>query len=327
MRIALRGGLMTHIKTLLTGSVVAAVVLALPHPAPAQETKAAGVVTTLQGTATVTRVAAAQTPEQVLPLKFREDVFARDRVRTDDQSLVRILLGGRAVVTVRERSELTITETPDVQTIEIKTGKIALAVAKEKMKPNERIDVKTPNAVAGVRGTVLITEVTQQAGQPPRTDFTLITGIVDVLVRDSTGRSIGSPVMLNALQTLGISGFTPPSGPRNITPAQAQTIANGYKANLKEPPANANQQVKDRQVEQAGNSAAIAGTGGVDTLKTFVARANNPGPPTRTVTGDDTRNGGGHDPAAITPPPPPPPTCNCLREGGTAALTTARPRR
>ena len=40
-----------------------------------------------------------------------------------------MLLGGKAVVTVRERSSLTITETLGKATIDLESGKIALAVA------------------------------------------------------------------------------------------------------------------------------------------------------------------------------------------------------
>jgi hypothetical protein len=60
---------------------------------------------------------------------------------------------------VRERSALTITEVPGRSTIDLDSGKVAVAVAKDKMRPGEQIEVKTPNAVAAVRGTVFIAEV------------------------------------------------------------------------------------------------------------------------------------------------------------------------
>src|SRR5439155_353517 len=78
-----------------------------PAIATAQADKA-GVVTTLEGHVTAARTA---TPQPVA-LKFKDDVFVNDRVVTGDRSLARLLLGGRAVVTVRERSALTITELP-----------------------------------------------------------------------------------------------------------------------------------------------------------------------------------------------------------------------
>jgi hypothetical protein len=67
-----------------------------------------GVVTRLEGTVTAAR---ASSPQPVA-LKFKDGVFVNDRIVTGDQSVVRMLLGGKAVVTVRERSSLTITEVP-----------------------------------------------------------------------------------------------------------------------------------------------------------------------------------------------------------------------
>jgi hypothetical protein len=136
--------------------LLVAVLHLLPSAALAQAPRA-GVVTTLEGNVTVT---SASVP-QPRPLKFRDDVFVNDRVVTGDQSIARMLLGGKAVVTVRERSSLTITEIPGKSTITLDSGKIAVAVAREKVKPGEEIEVRTPNAVAGVRGTVFIAEVVQ----------------------------------------------------------------------------------------------------------------------------------------------------------------------
>jgi len=78
----------------------------LPSLAFAQATKA-GLVTTLEGHVTVTRVTLA--PQ---PLQFKDDVFFDDTVTTGDQPIARMRLGGKAVVTVRERSRLTISEVP-----------------------------------------------------------------------------------------------------------------------------------------------------------------------------------------------------------------------
>jgi FecR protein len=275
---------MKSVKMLVAHSVAVAG-LALALPAVAQSPSPAGVVTNLQGTANLQRVSTTQPAPQLLPLKFRDELLVQDRITTGDQSLVRILLGGKAVVTVREHSSLTITDTQTTSTINMSVGKIALAVLKDRMKPGESIEIKTPNAVAGVRGTVLIAEVTQataQAGTPAggvTSRFTLLTGIVDVSLLDpTTGRPGASRFTLNPLQTLGITGFTPPAGPRNITPAQAQAAANDYKVNLKDAPQASNAQITDRQVEQAANAAA-ATTGGLNTTQQLI---NN------TVTGGTT---------------------------------------
>ena len=101
----------------MLATIGAACLISFPTVTMAQTAKA-GVVTTLQGTATVARATAAQPA----PLKFKDDVFIQDHIVTGESSLVRILLGGKAVITVRERSALTIHETPTTSTIEISAG-------------------------------------------------------------------------------------------------------------------------------------------------------------------------------------------------------------
>src|SRR6185369_11448950 len=143
---------MTLARRILTVSLV--ITSFWPAVAAAQVAKA-GVVTTLEGNVTAARAATAQP----VALKFKDDVFVNDRVVTGDRSLARLLLGGKAVVTVRERSALTITEVPGRSTVDLDSGKVAVAVAKDKMQPGEQVEVKTPNAVAAVRGTVFVAEV------------------------------------------------------------------------------------------------------------------------------------------------------------------------
>jgi hypothetical protein len=236
----------------------AACVLSFPTIAPAQAVKA-GVVTTLQGTATVARAATPQ-PE---PLKFKDDVFLHDQIVTGERSTVRILLGGKAVVTIRERSVLTIHEAPSTSTIEISSGKIALAVAKDRMKPGESVQIKTPNAIAGVRGTVVIADVAApvKAGGNVTARFTLLTGIVDVAQLDGPfGQPTGQAVLLHPLQTVEVVGHTPPGAVQAISQAQGRAIASDYKVTLPTPPPAANTEVTGRQIEMAvQHSAALTG--------------------------------------------------------------------
>ena len=123
----------------------------LPGPAEAQTSDAVGVVTTLDGRATVAR------PALTVPLalKFKDDVFGRDRISTQENSLIRVLLGGKAILTVRELSEVTISEEPGRAVVTLPSGKVVLAVAKQRMRPGESIEIRTPNAVAAVRGSIL----------------------------------------------------------------------------------------------------------------------------------------------------------------------------
>src|SRR5213593_3697877 len=213
-----------------------ALVVAVPATAFAQPTKA-GVVTTVLGTATVSRASLSQP----VPLKFKDDVFAQDRVSTGDDSVARILLGGRAIVTVRERSSLTITEVPHVSTIDVGVGRAAIAVAKERMKPGETIEIRTPNAVAGIRGTIVVVEVdrtTVASAEDPAaftTRFTVITG--EVLVRQlQGGQPFGGGVTLGANQQARFTGPTPPVT-RSLSPSEASRLSNSFKTTKAAPPA------------------------------------------------------------------------------------------
>lgn len=158
--------------------MLATLVVALsPLPTLAQ-TQPVGVVTTLTGRADLTRA----TLSQPLILKFKDDVFERDRIATAEKSIVRVLLGGKAIVTVRELSVLTITEEPGRATIDLASGKIAVAVAKQRMRPGETLDVRTPNAVAAVRGTVFVVEThqvgtSQASGSGPAGSFVTIVDV------------------------------------------------------------------------------------------------------------------------------------------------------
>ena len=255
------------VMTTLLGrsAAIAALTLALPVAAPAQTPKA-GVVTTLHGTATVAR-ASAPAPT---PLKFRDDVFARDRITTGEQSIVRILLGGKAVVTVRERSDLTITETATTSTLEVGSGKIALAVNKDRMRPGESVDIRTPNAVAAIRGTTVVAEVAPAIGGAGLTSrFTLLTGLIDVTPLDpATGRPSGPAVGMIPLQTLSITGAAIIGTPRNITRTEAHAVTSDLKPRLKDPSKDANREVISDQVDQAArHAAALTGEGVQDAAK------------------------------------------------------------
>ncbi|MDP2628015.1 MAG: FecR family protein, partial [Candidatus Rokubacteria bacterium] len=181
-----------------------------PVSSHAQAVKA-GVISTVSGTVTAIRAGLAQP----LPLKFKDDVFLQDRIATGEQSLARVLLGGKALVTIRELSVLTITEVPGQATINLESGKIGLAVARDRMRPGESIEVRTPNAVAAVRGTVLITETDRVAGQLPRTAMYLTSdpsgrGVGVTPLDPATGQPIGPPRRLAANERfLGIANQVP----------------------------------------------------------------------------------------------------------------------
>jgi hypothetical protein len=201
-----------------------AFVLALSATVPVGAQEKVGVVTTVIGPVTVARTSLP--PE---PLKFKDDVFVQDRVMTGEDAITRILLGGKVIVTVRERSTLTITEVPGLSTIHLTSGRIAVAVEKSRMKSGERVDIRTPQAVAGVRGTVLIVEA-----EPSTSTVTVLRGLVHVTrLNSATGLPIGRFTAVGAQQAVTVRNNVLPARPQSITPHRANELTQEFAPPLK----------------------------------------------------------------------------------------------
>ena len=69
------------------------------------------------------------------PLRFKDEVFLRDHISTAAQSLTRLLLGKKALLTVRELSELELVDQSGISTIQLFLGKVAIGVARQRMSP------------------------------------------------------------------------------------------------------------------------------------------------------------------------------------------------
>ena len=265
---------MANLRRMVAGTLCA--LLFAPSFASAQAPPKAGIVTTLEGNVTATRAAAPP-----VALRFKDDVFLQDTVTTGDQSLARMLLGGKAVVTVRERSVLTITEIPGRSLIEIDSGKFALAVARERMRPGEVIEIRTPNAIAGVRGSVIVTEVESAPGaRVPASSLYVLTGsLSDAQPRDPTTRlGVGTPQNINPMQQFRVVGLAPTV--LQIRPDQLGAIRAGLqpRGGPKHKEAQNQQQLTVQQVQTATTLAqGLIGPGGAEGL--FASNPNpSPGP-------------------------------------------------
>jgi hypothetical protein len=162
-----------------------------PGATLAQTGRGVGVVTTLAGTVTVARVAL----PGPRPLHFKDDVFVRDHIATAEKSVVRVLLGGKALVTVRELSSLTIKEETGRSTVDLTSGKIAMGVLRQRMRPGEVIEIRTPNAIAAIRGTVLVVElIPAPGGTSGQPSYTTKVHVLHGLVEVSDPNNPGAPV-------------------------------------------------------------------------------------------------------------------------------------
>ncbi len=136
---------------------LSAIALVVAEQASAQEP--VGVVTALQGTARLTR----PTVPTPVSLRFKDGLLIRDIVDTQEKSLVRILFGGKSTVTVRELSRLEVREEtlPTGATLsvhDLSKGAILVNVARQLLRPDDEVQIRTPNAVAAVRGTTISAE-------------------------------------------------------------------------------------------------------------------------------------------------------------------------
>lgn len=274
----------------LMSSAVATVLLAAAG-AGAQEPASArgiGVVTALQGQATVSRAAL----PQPAPLRFKENVFFRDQIATKERSTLRLLLGGKGVLTIREQSQVTLDEQvagPARQSvINVTAGKVGAAIARSLMRPGETVEIRTPNASAAVRGTVLIAEyippkqsaaapervllasveawpILAQAGGAGQSNFFVLSGQVTVSVAGQP------PVTLGAMQSVSVAAT--PAGVtvgavQAMTPEQAAQASQGLQAG--KAPAGAGEAGRGAQA-QAQIAAALA---------TAIVEASQAGQPT-----------------------------------------------
>ena len=209
-----------------------------------------GVVTTLAGNATVARAAL---PEP-RPLRFKDDVFLRDRISTAERSIVRVLLGGKALVTVRELSALTITEDVGRSAIDLSSGKIAMGVLRQRMRPGEVIEIRTPNAIAAIRGTVLVVELIREPGGSsgaPRytTKVSVLHGLVEVSDPKNPG---AAPAQVGTLESWSRTG-SDPSALVPMSPAAAEQVFAGLHSapQIAEGPSEFIQSVTSREQAKA----------------------------------------------------------------------------
>jgi len=262
--------------------------LALPATARSAEPQV-GVVAMLLGTAMVTR-AALPGPA---PLRFKDDVLLRDRITTAEKSAVRVLLGGKATVTVREMSALTITEVPGTSTVSLTAGRTAVAVSKARMRPGEVLEIRTPNVVTAVRGTFVIVEVT-----PGRSTITILRGLVEVTKLDpTTAGPVGPAVKVGALERVIVTDAGPVPAPQAITPEAARSLASDFTFLPKDTPAASvaalNEEVKKASmsdVTRTVNSISTpaigplrggaTGTGGLSALTQGISTPAGPTAPT-----------------------------------------------
>ena len=176
-------------------------------PAVAAEAPA-GQVTNVVGAGSLARAAA----PAAVPVRQQDSLFVGDRIDTREQSVVRILLGGKVTVTIRELSSLTVREEPSRASVELHGGKVAVQVNPALMRKGDAVHVITPNAVAAVRGSILIAEL---AGADDAQESTLsaLEASLPIVVASRAELDRGQPLQASQAVVIRGRGATARLGP------------------------------------------------------------------------------------------------------------------
>ena len=185
--------------------------------ADAQQPTSIGHVTALEGKVTVLRQGKFA-PE---PLTLHKPVFQEDIIETDRASKVRITLSDATVISLGEQSRLELKHFSYDARQQTRSGRLAIAwgffraILKEMTSPSS-VEVITPTAVAAIRGTDLMGEVTADS-----TAIVVLEGTVAV----SNVRPMfrGLSTLTPGLGTT-VKGDEPPSTPTKWSEARIEGL-------------------------------------------------------------------------------------------------------
>src|SRR3989304_924309 len=148
----------------------------VPGLAEALPQRGVGVVVAMRGEVAVQHeeaIARREARPVQEPLRFRDDVFFRDLIDTQRESFARLLLRGRSVFTIRERSRVELREgivpadpSRIRSIVSLLTGAF-WAVIERDLRPQDEVEIQTPNAISAVRGADVVVEVYRDTTAPP----------------------------------------------------------------------------------------------------------------------------------------------------------------
>jgi hypothetical protein len=193
------------------------------------------VVSTLSGDVTVARSGSAA------PLKFKDEAFRDDIIRTADQSTVRLLLRAKALLTVQQRSILTLGEEQGNLTVRLETGQIGVSVAGQRLQAGEVLQIETSNVQAAFGHGNVVVNTSKSAGRVQTTVYVL-DGSADISLRSAAtrrsvkmashnkltvvGNALGSPQALSAALSTQLLAELRASAPQHLsnTPPQIERV-------------------------------------------------------------------------------------------------------
>jgi hypothetical protein len=176
-----------------------------------------GTVLAVEGTAEV-QSQNATTWEVV---RFRDAIYLNDTVRTADNGQVKVLLRDDTILTLAERSEMRFTEFLLTQNqrrtlVDLAVGKLRVLTTTI-FGSGSAVEIRTPNTVAGVRGTIFVVIFT-----PP--DITEVISFDREVSARHLNPAIPEIEVLPANFRTRIIGSRPPERPTELSPGERQSL-------------------------------------------------------------------------------------------------------
>jgi hypothetical protein len=171
----------------------------------------AGVITALDGNVNAQRVALAMP----VPLKINDDVFLQDTITTGDSARMEMVLDSTVLVSMPERTVVTISEVSGRNTLDLGAGRLTVNVRGDRPQSGQALEIRTPNAVATLRGGARLRVETVSPAPQGRTAVThidVLDGSISVVINVDFGNQLlyrgttPPPIDLGANQGLTITG-------------------------------------------------------------------------------------------------------------------------
>lgn len=184
-------------------------------PVLAQES--IGQVAALQGQATVQRAGSSQT----MPLRVESPVYRDDTIQTLEASKIRLFLIDGTELALGERGVMTLSQFVFAPQRHTHRGVVSIArgifrAVTRKVLPQTAFEVRTATAVAAIRGTQWLGEVT-----PDTTAIVVLEGEVSVAHADARVRGT---VVLTPKMGTDVRGKSPPTAPRQWDEKRVSTL-------------------------------------------------------------------------------------------------------
>jgi hypothetical protein len=155
-------------------------------------------------------------------LKINDDVFLQDTITTGDGARMEMVLDSTVLVSMPERTVVTISEVSGRGTLDLDAGQLTVNVRGDRPQSGQALEIRTPNAVATLRGGARLRVETVSPAPQSRSSVThidVLDGNITVVINVDFGNQLlyrgatPSPIDMGPNQGLTITGEVPRRDP------------------------------------------------------------------------------------------------------------------